>query len=63
MLDTAVKKNFVDNRLLEMLCKFYGLPPHNTFTNICYMDGYFYNSIKSEYGLEAIRQAEKQLNV
>lgn len=34
----------------EDLKKLYGHPPYNTWTNICYGDGYFAMAIEKEHG-------------
>ena len=49
--------------LEEMLKKLYGLPPYNTWTNICYGDGYFAKSIEDKFSKEEIKKAKKKLKI
>ena len=49
--------------LEEMLKKLYGLPPYNTWINICYGDGYFAKSIEEKFSKEEIKKAKKKLNI
>ena len=41
------------------LAMLHGDPPHNTWSNICYGDGYFANSLVQRYGM-SISQLEKE---
>lgn len=49
--------------LEEMLKKLYGLPPYNTWTNICYGDGYFAKSIEKKFSKEEIKNLLKTLDI
>ena len=50
-------------KLEEILKKLYGLPPYNTWTNICYGDGYFAKSIEDKFSKEEIKKAKKKLKI
>lgn len=51
------------NELEEMLKKLYGLPPYNTWTNLCYGDGYFAKSIQEKFSQDEINKAKKKLGI
>lgn len=39
-----------------------GAPPYNTWSNLCYGDGYFANSLLRQYKAESIEQLKKWCN-
>nr|DAD77459.1 MAG TPA: hypothetical protein [Podoviridae sp. ctaNW81] len=51
------------DELEEMLKKLYGLPPYNTWTNICYGDGHFAKSIQEKFSQDEIDKAKKKLGI
>ena len=58
----AAAQEPVPSDLLDKLRKFRGLPPHNSWSNVCQGDGYFYASIESGYTAEQIAAANAILN-
>ena len=54
----------MDNLLLEdQLKMFYGLPPHNTPTNVCWGDNYFAKSISEQWTQKEIADTKKRLGI
>jgi prepilin-type processing-associated H-X9-DG protein len=51
------------NRIKGMLKILNGLPPHNSGSNICYGDGYYFKSIPSHEGVKEFDTAIEELVV
>ena len=51
----------INSTLLDMLKKYYGLPPYNGFCNICYYDGHFMDSIKEKNSEDEIQRGIEYL--
>ena len=54
-------KDYSETTLLDKLRMFHGIAPYNTPGNICYADGYFWNSLVDKFGKEAVEAASKEV--
>ena len=54
-------KDYSETTLLDKLRMFHGKAPYNEPSNICYADGYFWNSLVDQFGKEAVEAASKEV--
>lgn len=47
----------------DMVRVLYGLPPYNTFTNVCYGDAFYRQSIINKFGQKLFDDTCKKLGV
>lgn len=58
------ERNLNDPRIkdaVEQLRIFHGLPPHNTWSNICYADGYFLKAWEQKFPKWIQEEAHKKI--
>lgn len=46
---------------MDKLKIYYGMYPYNKPSNIAYLDRYFYKSIRDEFDLDTLLEAEKEI--
>lgn len=56
-------KRYEETTLLDKLRMFHGVAPYNTPSNICYADGYFWNSLVGQFGKKAVEAASKEVQI